>query len=115
VLGGPATFNVVWTTAKFREENPKIYGAFLKAFEEAIALIEKDKRAAAENYLTWSKGKDTVDDIYKMINDPLVKFTTTPNNTTKYSDFLFKIGSIKIKPDSWKDMFFPEIHQLPGS
>jgi NitT/TauT family transport system substrate-binding protein len=25
------------------------------------------------------------------------------------------VGSIKIKPASWKDLFFPEVHGLPGS
>src|SRR4029079_6290669 len=27
VMGGPQTFGVVWTTAKFREENPTLYKA----------------------------------------------------------------------------------------
>ena len=26
-----------------------------------------------------------------------------------------KIGAVKIKPASWKDMFFPEVHNLSGS
>jgi len=25
------------------------------------------------------------------------------------------VGSIKVEPTSWKDMFFPEVHELPGS
>jgi NitT/TauT family transport system substrate-binding protein len=29
VLGGPHTFNVVWTTQKFHDDNPKVYAAFL--------------------------------------------------------------------------------------
>jgi len=115
VLGGPATFNVVWTTAKFRHENQKIYAAFLKAFEEAMDTINKDKNAAADNYVVWAKYKGPKEEILKILNDPLVKFTTTPNNTTKYSDFLHKIGSIKVKAGSWKEMFFPEVHNLPGS
>lgn len=115
VLGGPATFNLVWTTAKFRQENPKIYKAFMDGFNEAIEVINKDKRAAAQNYLKWAKDKSSVEDILKILNDPLVKFTTVPNNVTKYSDFLFKVGSIKVKPESWKDLFFPEAHNLPGS
>ena len=41
VLGGPATFNVVWTTSKFRNENPKLYDAFVKALDEATAQINK--------------------------------------------------------------------------
>src|SRR6059058_3373905 len=70
VLGGPATFNVVWTTAKFRSENPKLYDAFVKALDEAIAEINRDKRAAAEAYLRITKDKDSVDNILRMLNDP---------------------------------------------
>lgn len=115
VLGGPATFNLVWATSKFRNENPKVYGAFVKALDEAIAMINRDHKWAAENYLRMSKDKDTVQDILKMLDDPQVKFTTTPQNVTKYVDFMYKIGSIKAKPASWKDLFFPNVHNLPGS
>jgi len=26
-----------------------------------------------------------------------------------------KVGTLKNNPASWKDLFFPEIHDLPGS
>jgi NitT/TauT family transport system substrate-binding protein len=115
VLGGPATFNVVWTTSKFRSENPKLYDAFVKALDEATAIINRDKKAAAEAYLRISKDKDTVADILAMLNDPAIVYTTTPQNVMKYVDFMAKIGSIKVKPDSWKDLFFPNIHGAAGS
>jgi len=115
VLGGPATFNVVWTTSKFRSENPKLYDAFVLALDEATAIINKDKKAAAETYLRLAKGKDSVADILAMLNDPNVEFTTTPQNVMKYVDFMAKIGSIKVKPASWKDLFFPNAHGLSGS
>jgi NitT/TauT family transport system substrate-binding protein len=115
VLGGPASFNLVWTTTKFRNENPKIYAAFTQALDEAIGMINKDKKWAAEAYLRISKDKDTLEHVMKMLNDPEVKFTTTPQNVTKYAGFMQKIGSIKAKPASWKDLFFPNVHNLPGS
>ncbi len=115
VLGGPATFNVVWATNKFRTENPKAYGAFLNAYREAMELINKDKSAAADNYIKWENFKGDKALIMKILNDPQVTFTLTPNNTTKYSDFMYEIQSIKIKPGSWKDMFFPDVHNLQGS
>ncbi len=115
VLGGPATFNVVWTTSKFHDENPKVYAAFVAALDEATTMINHDKRAAAQTYLRVSKDKDSLDNILKMLNDPAIKYTTTPNNVMKYVDFMYKIGSIKAKPDSWKEMFFPNAHNLPGS
>jgi NitT/TauT family transport system substrate-binding protein len=115
VLGGPATFNVVWTTTKFHDENPKVYAAFMAALDEATAMINNDKRAAAQTYLRVSKDKDSLDDILKMLNDPEIKYTTTPHNVMKYVDFMYKIGSIKVKPDSWKEMFFGSAQNLPGS
>src|SRR5438105_5794495 len=47
VLGGPGTFNLVWTTSKFRSENPKVYDAFVKALDESMTIINGNKRAAA--------------------------------------------------------------------
>src|SRR5437870_5732549 len=115
VLGGPATFNVVWTTAKFRSENPKLYDAFVKALDEAIAEINRDKRAAAEAYLRISKDKDSADNILRMLNDPTIIYTTTPQNMMKFAEFMQKTGAIKAKPESWRDFFFPNVHALPGS
>jgi NitT/TauT family transport system substrate-binding protein len=115
VLGGPATFNVVFTTSKFRNENPKLYDAFVKALDEATAMINKDKHAAAESYLRMSKDKASLKKIEDMLNDPAIVITTTPQNVMKYVDFMFKIGSIKTKAASWKDLFFSNVYNLPGS
>ena len=115
VLGGPATFNVVWTSSKFHDENPKVYAAFVKALDEAEAMVNKDHRAAAQTYLRMSKDKSSVDEIVKMLDDPTMVFTTTPNNTMKYVDFMLKVGAIKVKPESWKEMYFPNAQGLSGS
>ncbi|OIQ91707.1 hypothetical protein GALL_264030 [mine drainage metagenome] len=115
VLGGPATFNLVWTTAKFRKQNPKVYAAFVKALNDSIAMINKDKKWAAELYLRTSKNKSSVADILKILNDPQVVYTATPQNVMKYVDFMYKTKSIDVMPKSWKDLFFPEVQNLPGS
>ncbi|HTS22343.1 MAG TPA: ABC transporter substrate-binding protein [Casimicrobiaceae bacterium] len=115
VMGGAVTFNVVWTTEKFRAENPKLYDAFVKALDEAQAAINRDRRGSAEAYLRISKDKDSLDNIVHMLNDPEIVFTTTPNNVMKYADFMFRTGAIKVKPESWKELFFPNVQGLPGS
>ena len=115
VLGGPATFNTVWTTTKFRSENPKLYAAFVAALDEATATINRDKRTAAETYLRVSKDKSSPESIFGMLNDPEIVYTTTPQNVMKYVGFMYKTGSIKVKPDSWKDLFFPNVHNAAGS
>ena len=89
VLGGPATFNVVWTTSKFRDENPKLYDAFVKALDEATAQINRDKRAAAEAYLRISKDKDSVDEHPEDARTiPTIVFTTTPQNIDEVRRFM---------------------------
>jgi NitT/TauT family transport system substrate-binding protein len=30
-------------------------------------------------------------------------------------DFMYKTGTIKVKPVSWKELFFANMHELPGS
>ncbi len=113
-LGGPTTFNLIWTTSKFRGENPKAYAAFVAALDEAIAQINKDKKAAAAAYLRISKDKDSLENIVAMLNDPEIVYTTTPQSLMKYAEFMHKVGSIKVKPQDWKEMFFPNVHHLNG-
>jgi NitT/TauT family transport system substrate-binding protein len=51
----------------------------------------------------------------KMLQSAEIQFTTTPENTLKYAEFMHSIGSLKNRPASWKDLFFSEIHGAPGS
>ncbi|HEV2219854.1 MAG TPA: ABC transporter substrate-binding protein, partial [Casimicrobiaceae bacterium] len=91
VLGGPVTFNTVWTMAGFRRENPKIYRAFVEALDESMKIINGDKKAAAEAYLRLAKSKLPLDSVVHMLNDPKIVFTTTPQGVIKYADFMYKV------------------------
>ena len=115
VLGGPISFNVVAATTKFYNENPKLYAVFLQSLEEATAFINRDKRGAAEIYIKMTKDKSSVDDILKIINDPQIEYSLLPKNVMKMVDFMYKSGAVKVKPASWKDLFFPNMHSLAGS
>lgn len=115
VTGGPATFLVAWATSKFRDENPKTFQAFVSAWKESVDLINANKRNAAEIYVKESNDKSGVVDIEKMLNDPEIRITMTPENTMKFYEFMHKVGTVKPKAASWKDLYFPEVHNLPGS
>ena len=115
ILGGPATTSLVWTTTRFYEENPKVYAAFVKAMDEAFEFIRKDSRAAADFYLKATNSKESPESVSRMLNDPLIKWGIMPSNVMKQVDFMYRTGAIKVKPDSWKDLFFPNVHNLPGS
>jgi NitT/TauT family transport system substrate-binding protein len=115
VVGGKHTNGVLVTTKKFHDANPKMCGVIIAAFNEADAFIKAHPREAAQLYLTATKDKNPLDALEKMVADPDVDYTTTPVNVMKFVEFMHKVGRIKKKPASWKDMFFPEAYALNGS
>jgi NitT/TauT family transport system substrate-binding protein len=115
ILGGPATFNVVWATSRFNKDNPKAYEAFVAALEEATESINKDPSGAAKIYKRMSNTAETEAELVKEITDPQVKFTLTPHKTLVTAEFMHRIGRIKVKPASWKDLYFSNLHNRDGS
>lgn len=115
ILGGPATAVVLTASAKFRDANPKAYKAFVDALAEAIATINKDKRAAAALYLEVARDtKNSVDDILKIIDEKDYAFTLKPEKVLKTAQFMAQIGTVKQSPAAIGDLFFPEIGALGG-
>jgi NitT/TauT family transport system substrate-binding protein len=116
VMGGATTFVMLSTTSRFREQNPTVYRAVLAALRDAQGWIAANPRDAAGLLLNVEGGGGfTADELAAVLTDPDVHFTATPQNTMKYATFMHEIGSISHQPASWKDMFFPEIHDLPGN
>jgi len=115
IMGGPNTFLMVWTTTKFRDENPKSYKAIVDALKEATDFINANKRRAAEMYVAEGGGKENVDRILALMSDPQVRYTMAPERVLPYAQFMNQIGTLKNRPASWKDLYFPEVHDLPGS
>lgn len=112
---GPQTATITWTTSRFAKENPKLLQAFVAALEDATKLINADKRKAAELYAEMAKEKGGADEVYAMLADPRMKFTTIPENITKFTDFKYKTGTMKVRPESWKDLFFQNVWEREGS
>src|SRR3954447_22469315 len=108
VMGGPNTFLMVWATNKFRTANPKSYQAVLGALKEATDFINADKRRAAEIYVKEGGNADQVEKILKMMEDPQVSYTLTPERVLPFAQFMQQVGTLKTRPGSWKDLFFPE-------
>ena len=115
LLGGMTTSTLAWATSRFHDRNPKVYQAFLAALKDAVDIIDKDKRGAAALYLRMTKSKESLETMESILSDPDVEYTLTPMKVLDYATFMHKVGSIKVQPRSWADMFFPEIHDLKGS
>ena len=83
---------------------------------EAETFVNDNKREAAAIYLAMSGEKRlTPDELTRTLADPEYRFTMTPENVLKYASFMQSIGAMKNKPASWTELFFPNMHSLPGS
>jgi NitT/TauT family transport system substrate-binding protein len=107
VFGGRHTTDIVWTTAAFVRENPRLAKAVVDALKEADEWILADKKRAAELYIRAEKSKESVELIYGILNSPDVNYAVKPlDNITIFSDFLFDTGAVKHKAASARDLFF---------
>ncbi len=111
MFGGPVTFNLVWCTSKFRTDNPKVFGAVVKAFREATEIINKDKKAAAELYVKLNP-KENLEETITIINDPRITFDNHLNGVLPVSVHMAQTGRIPKAPDSTKDLLFPEVQDF---
>jgi NitT/TauT family transport system substrate-binding protein len=115
VMGGPVNFIVMWTSARFHDQNPRLYRVVLDALDEANRLIKEEPAAIAA---LWRKSENSTLDpafVEAMVRDPENIFSATPRNVMKYAEFMNRVGSVKERPESWRDLFFPEIHDRDGS
>ncbi|HEX4553973.1 MAG TPA: ABC transporter substrate-binding protein [Xanthobacteraceae bacterium] len=115
VLGGPHTFNVVWATTKFHDDNPKVVQAFIAALDDAMKQIAKDPAEAARVWVKNENSKIPVAEIERMMRLPENEWTMVPKRIMSYADFMSRVGLIAAKPAQWQDVFFDAIHKLPGS
>lgn len=116
IMHGATTFTMLSTTAKFHGANPAICAAVIAALNEASDSIRADPNAAAAMlFAAESTAGFSADEIAAVLRDPEIEFTTKPANVAKYAEFMHAIGSIEHGPESWRDLFFPEIHDAGGS
>jgi NitT/TauT family transport system substrate-binding protein len=116
IMGGPTTGLTFTSTDKFRNENPKVFAAVVKAYDEAIAWVNADKPRAARLYIEMTKDKNLDEgELAALMASKDLEFTKTPSNVGKMIEFMHRVGLVKSKPASWKVLFFHEAHGLPGS
>lgn len=115
LAGGPTTYTVAYTSMRFHDRNPALYRAVYEALGEATELVRNDIRTASRYWIEDSELKLSVDFVAAAGSGPGTEWTTVPLDTLKAAAFMAEVGTIKVKPVSWKDYFFAEAYGLPGS
>ena len=113
--GGPVTYTVAYTSMRFHNRNPKLYQAVYEALEEATDRVRSDIRTASGYWIEDSNSKLSVDFVAAAGSGPETEWTVTPKETLKQASFMAEIGTIKVRPTTWKDYFFAEAWGLGGS
>jgi sulfonate transport system substrate-binding protein len=114
----PYTTVASFATERFKKENPTAYAAVVAGFQEAIDFINAEPRKAAEVYLKNEKYTGTTEELVEMIQgktEDELTFISTPNTTEMFTDFMYKSGTLRNKPNSWKDIWFENTWDKPGS
>jgi NitT/TauT family transport system substrate-binding protein len=115
-IAGPHNVGIIVTTSQFRDANPALCAALVGAITEADVFIKQSRGAAAEIFDSSIKSNDIpVEDLTDMLGDPDMSFVPAPIGTQRLVGFVHQIGRVKHSPDSWQQLFFPEIYKLPGS
>lgn len=115
VLGGPHSFNLLWCTTRFHDANPALVGALIAGLDAAMDFITSDPRGAAELYVVAEKSKLPLATVQALITAPENRYTTVPESVMKFAEFQYRTGQVKERAADWKDLFFPELHDRPGS
>ena len=78
-------------------------------------MLGSDVNEAAQLWIDDVKSRLGVQKVAQIASGKDVKWTMTPEGTMRYAQFMHAVGSIKIVPASWQDLFFPELHELHSS
>jgi len=113
-LAGSITSLSMWTTARFRQDDPVTYAAVIDAVRDAVAVIRRAPRHAAEIFIKAENSKLPVEFVTAVLGHADLEFGIAPQNSLLLAQFLAQTGVVKSSPADWKDYFFPDIHAEPG-
>ena len=114
VLGGPHSFNLVWTTGRYHDANPQVMAVFMAALEKAMLTIINSPQEAAAVWVRTERSRMSIDQAAEMIMRPENEWTTTPRRVMTFMKFMADTGAIPQRAESWRDLFFPELHDKDG-
>jgi NitT/TauT family transport system substrate-binding protein len=115
VWSGPNTFTFAYTSKRFHDRNPTLFKALYAALQEATERVNADPTTAARYWIEDGESKLPIEFVRAVAVAPGTTWMMAPQNTLPVAKFMHDAGTIKVLPTLWKDYFFPEAYDLPGS
>jgi NitT/TauT family transport system substrate-binding protein len=114
ILGKPASFNLLGTSTRFYDDNPKLAAAFIAALRAATDAINADKAKAAATYARVTGDKTPLADIIAVMTSG-VTYTLDVQGTLPICQFMSFTGVLKHHPQAWTEYMLPSATANPGS
>ena len=108
-VAGPHSALLAYATTRFHDANPGIVAAFLAALDRAAAFIRAEPGTAAELYVASERSTAPVATIEALLRDPQTRFRSLPEGLDTFIDFQHRVGVLKQRPESWREVMFPEV------
>lgn len=116
IIGSPLTQSQFFCTTKFADANPRAIQAIMAATVEAQAFIREHPADAVKMYKEVTHDTTSDADLLAYLKEPMMmEFNPQPQGVMKFAQHLYKIGTLKTEPKSWKDYYLPIAHNLPGN
>ncbi|MDR0881352.1 MAG: ABC transporter substrate-binding protein [Candidatus Adiutrix sp.] len=113
ILGGGGVATILFAKSETYAQYPIADKAIVAAVVEAMEFIKAnpDKAAAISNEIEKSPLPD--DRLAKIIASPANEYSIAPRNVLKFAQFQNKVGTLKNRPESWRDLFFSDYPDSP--
>jgi NitT/TauT family transport system substrate-binding protein len=116
VLEPGSTSAMIYATQAFHDGNPKLFAITAEAFEEAIEWTRTHTPEAAAIYLAREPNKEGQAWIEHIMSDPSrIRYSSTPKGMLTHAQFMYKLGTLRSVPASWKDLFWENMWGKDGS
>jgi NitT/TauT family transport system substrate-binding protein len=116
ILGGTEVSGAgLVASQRFIDANPNVARAVLLGIEDANRLIRERPREAAEIFIKTESSKMPIEDVVAILGDGSHVWQIEPQGIEKLAAFMAKTGMLKTAPASWKEVFFPLLHDRNGS
>ena len=116
IIGGRSTFIVLAGSEKFRQRNPVLQAAVIRALREADRIIHADpaRIEAATAYVELDGTKETVQQAAAGLADPGIFYLTTPIGLAKFAHQMFQAGLVS-RDIPWEDLVSESVNFRYGS
>lgn len=115
IVGGSVSNGTIFLTVRFADANPKVVAALYGGLQDALALINRDRKRAAADYLAVSGERNSIEEIQALIETPGTTYDIAPHGIVKMGQFLYRTGTIAVEPKDWKELYLSLVHNEPGS